>query len=361
MRVLFITQDGKQLPTARVRGYAFAEIVKKSGMEAELLSYRDHLKASRHGVQLCEMGWGEKILLNLRALPKLFSAKVDLFYIQKINYHILAPVMISKFRRIPYLIDFDDFEYLEEDQDAWQNRVIRYVLRRAAGVVASSHALADWCSMHNSNTFLIPTGVDAAMFSPKMEICHRSQTLVWLGVVIDRLIFDTILDIVGMFEQIATRDQTVNLCLVLKGRYLSEIKTQVHQSPAAERIQVHENVAHQDVPELLSRATIGFLTYHMNNRWVISKSPTKLFEYMAAGLVPICTRGTEADHVIRHGINGFLIESLKEGQKIVEFLLRNPSRMTEISRSARDTILQGYCWENLGVGLQRVIRSVMDP
>ena len=67
-----------------------------------------------------------------------------------------------------------------------------------------------------------------------------------------------------------------------------------------------------EVPDTLRASHIGVLPMTTDSLWQRSKSPTKLFEYMASGLAVVCSNSGEPRHVVKHGTNGYLVNSKDE-------------------------------------------------
>ena len=303
------------------------------------------------------MGYPEKVHLNIRAFHRLMKCPGSpILYLQKINYHALAPFLVSKLRRCPLVVDFDDFEYQIQRPYCWQNRIIQLVLRSADACVTGSHYLFHWLQTYNSKVFLVYTGVDTDLFTPRSnEIKHSSfpeaPTLVWSGGVFDELTLGAAHGVLHLFEKVHQIDPRVHLLIVAYGNQLSQLAAAIRENPAAEHIRLTSNLAPTEVPLCLQQAHLGILYFPEITPWVKAKSPTKLFEYMACGIVPICGRGTEADYVVSDGQDGLLFDNIQDGAARVAKLIQDRERWSEMAIQARQKTVSRY---NLSIQIRQL-------
>ena len=90
----------------------------------------------------------------------------------------------------------------------------------------------------------------------------------------------------------------------------------------------------------------------------MSKSPTKLFEYMAAGLVPISTDVGEASHVLKNHENGILCEGTADSfRDAINWLADNKRKMHILGTNARKTVEEGYSIQVLSAKLDRILKE----
>ncbi|MCD4655600.1 glycosyltransferase [bacterium] len=76
--------------------------------------------------------------------------------------------------------------------------------------------------------------------------------------------------------------------------------------------------------------------------WVRSKSPTKLFEYMATGLPVVADAIGEVRHVLESGISGFLAANQEEFNRAMIDLCRNHRRRLEMGIAARKRVATNF-------------------
>ena len=108
MKVVFVTREGYKLSGARVRCYNFSRYLGQCNIDSQVLSFADLLGA-RFGERECEMSFLQKISYNLKAYRALSASdKNTLLYMQRLNYHSLAPLLFSIVKRTKFIFDCDD-------------------------------------------------------------------------------------------------------------------------------------------------------------------------------------------------------------------------------------------------------------
>ena len=90
------------------------------------------------------------------------------------------------------------------------------------------------------------------------------------------------------------------------------------------------------------------LNESVDNLWFRSKSPTKLFEYMASGLAVVAWNLGEVQHVIEDGKNGFLASDSDEMVQSMIQIAQDKELRHSLSTNARQTIEERYSHEVLG-------------
>ncbi len=365
--IFFVAQDGFDLPTARVRCYGFAHQLAQRGFSTTILSYRDDLHASRHGVELPLMSRWEQIELNFRAFARLMkSPDRPILYVQKVNYHCLAPKLAAAMRHLPLVVDFDDLEYQLERPNCWQNRLIRHFLRYARACVAGSHHLCDWLKNYNSNVYLVYTGVDTSVFTPPPNESQRisrleTPTVIWTGGVFDDITSAAIRGVLDFFGVLNRIDPRTRLHVLAYGSRLPQVGSMIQEHPARKHITLTPNVSPREVPGWLNQAHAGLFFFPTITPWVKAKSPTKLFEYMACGVVPVCGRGTEADHVVTHGQDGIIFDQTRDGAEQLAHMFGSLDSWSAYSSRARQKAMAEFGLSEQVGGLVRLFQMLDTP
>jgi glycosyltransferase involved in cell wall biosynthesis len=106
------------------------------------------------------------------------------------------------------------------------------------------------------------------------------------------------------------------------------------------------SVDRQEIKQLLSRSRIGIVVYHPTPNYYYGQ-PTKLLEYMAAGLPVVASDFPFYRRIIESTECGLLVDPLQPA-KIAEailWLLRNPERAEEMGTRGQKAVLDRYNWE----------------
>lgn len=353
MKILFIGISGYQYPHTRVRCYHFAEGLRKFGLQTEVLSYKDHLAASRSEAEMYELTDGVKVWLNIKALPKLLKEKKTIFYIQKIHYHSAGAYLCYRLGRNKYIFDYDDYDvdlsclfsskYLNKIFFGSTDfaEITREVAKNAVGCIAASRFLFEYLKKINPLTFYIPTGVDTEKFFPLSKKNSDKIVFMWTGIIWGEIIFENIKFVIECFKDLIEHFnyKNVELHIVGGGRWFPKVEELIN-TPLFSRIPIKliTWINHQQMPNILANADVGLFPLIQKNLWTIAKSPTKLFEFMAMGLPTIVSDTGELTHVIQHGVDGFLAKNKQEWVFFMKRLIEEPRLRNEIGSNARKKV-----------------------
>jgi len=101
------------------------------------------------------------------------------------------------------------------------------------------------------------------------------------------------------------------------------------------------------VGELLGRARIGIVTLHPTENYVASQ-PTKLFEYMSAGLPVIASDFPLWRQIVESAGCGLLVDPLdpRAIAGAMEWLLTHPEEAEQMGRAGQRAVAERYNWEH---------------
>jgi glycosyltransferase involved in cell wall biosynthesis len=364
MKIIFITREGYHLAGARVRCYNFASQLKKHGMDTQVYSFADDLGA-KDGERESAMPFCEKIKHNLTAFRRFMKEdKNSVFFLQRINYHALAPALVSLLRKNKVIFDCDDWNIREDPRYYWifPSSKMEYATRKIAGYstacIAASRFLENYLSRFNSKVWYVPTGVDADFFSPREKRDDSKVVFSWTGTVFHPQMRDNILFILSCFMEIAEEFDNVFLRIAGYGSYYEQIKKEALNLKYAKKVELCEWVHPDDMPEHLSGIDVGLLPLVQDSRFNKSKSPTKLFEYMAMEKPVIASRIGEACNILNNGETGFLAGDKKEFVSNMRLLISDRQLRERLGARAREKVLQTYSLEILGRKLTEMVKSI---
>jgi glycosyltransferase involved in cell wall biosynthesis len=76
--------------------------------------------------------------------------------------------------------------------------------------------------------------------------------------------------------------------------------------------------------------------------WSRGKCSLKALQYMAMGIPAVCSDVGANRDVIRHGENGFLVETPQEWLEYLRILIEDPALRARLGKEARKTVEERY-------------------
>ncbi len=355
-KILFVSYDGYDTTNSRVRCYRFSKELRKRGLDSATFSFKDDLHARYDGYQSAKTGIFERATLLIRAFTRLMGEKKGtIFYIQKAGYFALAPYAVHLLKGNSYILDYDDYEY---EQSRISRLILKTLAKNAAFCVAASRSLQDFLKKFSKKVHYIPTGVDLDRFSHGRGKLKRKGEVVfaWVGNIVDTQALGNVLFLLDCFDEITKRYPEARLEIAGGGININEVTKRIDELGNARLI--YKGVMPPDkIPKYLSKIDIGLFALLDDTKYNRSKSPTKLFEYMAMGLPVISTGIGESGKIIEHGKTGLLASDRKEFIKCAELLIKNPNLRERLGKQARLAAAEKYSLDVLGEELFGIINK----
>ena len=358
-KVLFIGISGYAYPHTRVRCYHFAEALAGMGLNTKVLSYRDHLGPQHSEADMYALSDKQKLILNLKAFPKLLGQPNALFYMQKILYHTGAQYLTWRLRKQPYVFDYDDYDidFPCIFNRPWLNKfwfgendyvkMTENIIRHSVCCVASSHFLMDYMGQFNPKVKYIPTGADLNRFHHQPRKEKETVRFIWTGVVWGDPILENIRFMFEAMKKLYSINPKVELQLVGGGVCWDQVEKWTKTDFAGVPIKLQSWVKHDEMDRVLNEADIGMMPLVKDSMWTRSKSPTKMFEYLATGL-PVVAHGVgELSNILKDGETGFIGQTVDDFVDRMDRLARDVSLRKDIGIKAHQLIKNEYCLDVL--------------
>jgi len=218
------------------------------------------------------------------------------------------------------------------------------LIQTRAVVVILSTRMKEYLATHDlllPGVQLIPNGVDIGRFHPIYDeamLKTRENTVVCVS----KFRYEKGNDVLLQAWHIVHKElPQARLILVGGGPLQKQLQRM------AEALQITESIEfvglQSDVPAQLHQAAIAILP----SRW--EGMPNALLEAMSCGLPCVATRVSGSEDIIRHGVNGLLVEpeDYQEMAQALLLLLRNPELTQTYGDSARATIETHYSLEHV--------------
>jgi len=364
--MIFITRENSRLSGARVRCYGLARELARHGIKTDVISFADHLGA-KCGEREREMSLWRKLALNGKVFDILSKEKKDaIFFIQRLNYHALAPILVSFLKRNPVIFDCDDWNIRENPvyhlgfyPSSKMEWLTRKTAARARVCIAASRFLEDYLKQYNPRTHYLPTGVDTDFFKPREARRTSEVVFSWIGTAYHPEMGDNLRFLLACFSKVADRNANVRMSFAGEGKYFEQIKEAVRTHQHADKIAMHPWIPPEKIPEYLDQTDVGLLPLIQDTKFNRAKSPTKLFEYMSMAKATVCSARGEALHIIRDGETGFLAEGYEAFISRMCFLAENEVFRKKMGKAARREVEERYSLRILGEKLAGILNEVL--
>jgi glycosyltransferase involved in cell wall biosynthesis len=300
-----------------------------------------------------------EILRSLSFLPSLYTyakhIETDAIVMGAPNIHEgLCSYILSRILRKPLILDY---------MDVFHGTVPRFITKRCDIVFAISSNLQNRIKKVSKNVYLLPgyQGGDISRFSKVDDKdLKESITFIFVGGIEPEN--DYLVEIVKNFGVVLKADPKTKLIIVGDGTnrivgepilaYFSKV---IREKKLENAVELEGMVPYENIPRYLEKADVAILPDKLNeyNKYAF---PTKLLEYMAAGLPVIATDVGDVSMVVKDYHNGILVKNHEEMLcKMIE-LVKNPSLVQKLSKNARNDVMEKYNTERLAEIFEETIK-----
>lgn len=213
-----------------------------------------------------------------------------------------------------------------------------YVAKRMSAVITADQKVNDRFNNLNIPATLISNYPDLSRYTKPVPFNQKENEVFYVGDIA------YIRGAVEMVKAIALLDNTK---LVLAGKIDNpDLRRELENLPGWEKTRFEGFVNAQKRDELLQRAKIGIVALHPVKKYE-DALPTKLFEYMAAGLAVVCTDLPLWTNIIKNANCGLSINPLNPtdiAEKIKQ-LLDNEPYAESLGQNGYNYTQIHYSWE----------------
>ena len=255
-------------------------------------------------------------------------------------YGVMVGQWLKRWGFVSHLV-YDDIDYEPGFYFNWRFRrwyhvlMEKYCLRRADVFVTVGRQLAELRRGQTEKTVhLIPNGVDYTSFAAAQHKSPHPPTLIYTGNV---ACWHSGLDVAIEAMPAILRELPEARLLVIGGAGPADeagLRQRVVELGLAEHVQLLGAKPYAALPQYLRDADIGLAVFPPNE--VRSYAvPCKVFEYMAAGLAIVTTRGTESARIVSDADCGEIIEHTPmDFARAVVALFRRPDVLKRYAENA---------------------------
>jgi glycosyltransferase involved in cell wall biosynthesis len=374
--VIFVAADGYTLAPSRIRAYTFAKACRERGMNAEVLSFFDHLGAPGQGSEAFRMDEQTKLRIAALGADILKINPTAIFYMQKVSYHSLSVAIAAGANSNPVVLDYDDFDF----QSHFLPRMSRFltgvapfpataeIAKNSDLCICSSRRLIEILKQFNEKCEFIPTGTDLSVFDVKLRDQAQAARrvgdpveLIWLGDLWGpQIAFDVMMGVEAFTALPPSIRDLARLTIIGFGDCWGEFKELIATKYGhLTNLVMRERIEPAEAPALLAGCDIGLLPL-ADNPFNHCKSPTKMFEYMAMKVAVLGTPVGEVEHIIRDGESGMLAQDVPGYMRRMGTLILDAGLRRSITEQAYAEVLNGYHLGPMGDRLVELMTQVRD-
>jgi glycosyltransferase involved in cell wall biosynthesis len=232
-----------------------------------------------------------------------------------------------------------------------------FAARRFTAVIAATPPIADRFRGVNPHTVVVHNFpiLDEITNDRAVRWEHRRPSVAYVGGISRER---------GIFELLQAMTQLpprLDCRLALAGWYSPpELKKQIENAPGANRIDWMGMLSRVKVADLLASVQVGIVLFHSMPNLTNSK-PTKLFEYMCAGIPVVASNFPLWREIVEGEKCGLLVDPLRPGEiaDAIAYLLTHPAEAEEMGRRGRAAAERLFNWKSEEQTLLGLYRSIL--
>ncbi|MFQ6052333.1 MAG: glycosyltransferase family 4 protein [Candidatus Hydrothermarchaeota archaeon] len=337
----FVEEWTKEHRLFLIKNYEDEDAIAKSGetKNLEIFYIRCLEKIRKYGCLIAFFLNTHKIIREIK------KRRSDVVYITNPRLFFLAPIF-----------DFFGIKYILEIRDYWRRKIklsyIEYFLmkmfaRRATMVVTVTSSFKEKISkelgVKDEKILLIPNGADTSRFYlEKNEKLKSELDLEDFKIVMYVGLMDYVKgleDFVRAFKFVS-KEKNVKFLLIGEGPEKNNLM-KIAKEEGIDNVLFFDPVEYSMIPDYLSIADIGIVPLKpmQETNFAI---PSKLFEFMAAGVPVIASATYELSKVVNESMAGLCVENPQEIASAILHLLNNEDKRKEMGENGRKYVVENY-------------------
>jgi glycosyltransferase involved in cell wall biosynthesis len=228
----------------------------------------------------------------------------------------------------------------------------RYILRHSDHVTCVSNAVAEHARHiggHPTPVTVIPNGVDASLFHPRLERNKLGETILFVGRLVPNKGPETLIQAAPI---VLAQHPKAQFLMVGDGPLRPRLEGQARKLGLGKAVQFLG--IRKDVPQLMREAILLVRSSSLEGM------PLVVLEAMASAIPVVATPVGGTPELVKDGVNGFLVpvgSSTALAQAIVRLLDDHPLAQ-EMGRRGRELVKDGYTWDAVVDQTERVYNEV---
>jgi glycosyltransferase involved in cell wall biosynthesis len=231
---------------------------------------------------------------------------------------------------------------------------------RLSALVVATLPIAERFSAVNHHTVVVNNYPILKEFSASIETPwdRRDIPMTYVGGSLTR-----VRGIRSIVEAMSLLPESLSPRLSLAGRFTNDgLYEDLLNAPGWDRVDHLGYITRDRVADLLGRTRVGLVVIHPEPNYIRSR-PTKLFEYMAAGVPVIASDFPDWREIVGAARCGLLVppEDPRAIANAMEYLLTHPEEACEMGRRGRQAVEGLYVWDVEKKTLLELYGSLLNP
>lgn len=365
--VVFLSQEGFTVAPTRIRSYFFAERIARLGVATKVLAFWDHIFLFDHLPDRPIFGV-ERVIVALRAAHQLLADPPAAIVQQRPSYDLITSWALNWLHGTPVIFDIDDWigDYM------WFYPIrVRHVLPKcrslASVCVVSSRRLEQELGPWFPRLVKIPTFADTDVFRPRGSPPESREVVFgWNGTLFQDFMYEALMLMIRAFCRACDQlDKATPVAFEVAGTgaYFDLLEKTLASEYAGYPIRIKGWLDPRTMSSYLDGIDVGLYALTLPRqgedsgveKFILSKSPTKVFEYMAKGIPTISTRLGEVAEYIHEGVTGYSSDNVDELAAAFLELARNPDLRARMGSAARRQCAEHYSMEAAALMYARIV------
>jgi len=269
------------------------------------------------------------------------------------------PVVYDAHEDLPRTVSYKDYipRQLRGLVAGAAQRLELLAARRFTAVIGATLPIADRFRQVNANTVVVHNFPILDELSPGAmpKWQQRSPAVAYVGGISrERGIFE-LLEAMPRLRHLGCR-------LALAGWFSPPaFKEKVLKHPVSNQVDCLGILSRKQIGQLLARVQVGIVVLHPEPNF-INSMPTKLFEYMSAGIPVVASGFPLWREIVEEARCGLLVDPLQPPQiaEAISYLLTHPCEAEEMGRRGRATVERLFNWRSEESALMALYSSILQ-